>query len=102
MNSRESTMALALIALLLVGGAVCGYMFVYNPLQDKKAAANKLQGEVDDLDQKMLAARKDAAAVAEIKRASLPPDAVSPREANKTPLFNVARSQYKFLLEHLL
>src|SRR5262245_9394099 len=91
MTSREHTLAIVLLGLILLGGGgALGYMFVYVPLQEKKAAAQKLQGEVDDLDLKVTGMVKAAPQVAEIKRQSLPPDE------------NVAKAQYKLLLERLL
>jgi hypothetical protein len=91
MTSRERVLAVLLLGLILVGvGGVCGYMFIYSPLQDKKAAAKKLQSDVDDLDLKVLGMLKAAPQVAEVKRQSLPPD------------MNVARAQYKLMLERLL
>ena len=91
MTSRERTLAIVLLGMLLVGGGgVCGYMFVYSPLQQKKAAAQKLQGEVDDLELKALTMKKNLPQVAEVKRQSLPPDE------------SIAKAQYKLLLERLL
>lgn len=91
MSSRERIMAIAVLGLLLVvGGGVAGYMFIFEPLQAKKAAASKLQSEVDELELKALDMKKKLPQVAEVKRQSLPPDE------------SIAKAQYKLLLERLL
>ena len=41
---------IVLVLLVVGGGLVGGYMFIYSPLQEKKEAAEKLQNEVDDLE----------------------------------------------------
>jgi hypothetical protein len=104
MSSREFTLAILLVGFILLGvGGAAGYMLIYSPLQEKKAAAQKLQGEVDELELKVAGMVKAAPQVAEVKRQSLPPDPVDPRDANKPPTtFNVAKAQYKLLLERLL
>ena len=91
MTSREQTLAIVFLGLLLVGGGgFCGYLFVLAPLQEKNAAAQKLQGEVGDLELKALKMKKEMPQIKAVKRQSLPPDE------------DVAKAQYKLLLERLL
>ncbi len=91
MTSRERTLAIVVLGLLLVvGGGAAGYMLIYEPLQEKNAAALKLRGEVEDLEKTALTMRKNLPQVAEVKRQSLPPDE------------SIAKAQYKLLLERLL
>jgi len=103
MTPRERRLAMIVLALLVVGvGAVGGYMFVLSPLQDKAREAAKLQGEVDDLDMKVMAMKKAAPQLAAVKRASLPPDPSDSKDPNRVPTFNFARTEYKRLIERLL
>lgn len=103
MSSRERVLSIVVLGLLLaVGGGVGGYMFVYSPLQDKKKAAADLTQEVDDLDLKVLGMLKSAPEAAEAKRQSLPPDPVNPGNPSKVPTFDIAKAQYKLMLERLL
>ena len=91
MTSRDRTLAIALLVLLVVGGGgFAAYTLGYEPWQEKKAAAAKLQREIDDLDLKVMSMNKERKNVIQVKRASLPPD------------INVAKQQYVFLLERLL
>ncbi|MCE9567231.1 MAG: hypothetical protein K8U57_34955 [Planctomycetes bacterium] len=91
MTSRERTLAILLIGLIVLGGgSVLGYYFVYSPLQDKYAAAEKLQTEANDLEDKADAVVGARAKIAAVKRQSLPPD------------INLAKAQYKLMLEQLL
>lgn len=91
------------LALLVVGvGGAGGYIFILSPLQDKERAAEKLQGEVDDLDMKVATMKKAAPQIAAAKRASLPPDPSDSRDPNRVPTFNFARAEYKRLIERLL
>jgi len=76
--------------IVLGGGAVLGYLFIYSPLQDKNAVAEKLQSEANDFDDKANAVRAARLKIAAAKRQSLPPD------------LNQAKAQYKLLLEKLL
>jgi hypothetical protein len=103
MTPRERLLAMIVLALLVVGvGGVGGYMFILSPLQEKERAAQGLQGEVDELDSKLLAMRKAAPQVAAVKRASLPPDPSDSKDPNRVPTFNFARAEYKRLIERLL
>ena len=91
MTSRERTLAIILIGLIVLGGgSVLGYFFVYSPLQDKYAAAEKLQAETNELDDKAKTVTAARLKIAAVKRQSLPPD------------INLAKTQYKLLLEQLL
>ncbi len=91
MNSRERILAIVLIGLIMLGGgAVLGYLFVYSPLQDKYAAAEKIQNEANEFDDKVNAVMAARLKIAAVKRQSLPPD------------INQAKAQYKLLLEKLL
>ncbi|MDB5307518.1 MAG: hypothetical protein JWO38_1720 [Gemmataceae bacterium] len=75
MSSRERTLAVLLIGLILLGvGGVGGYMLVYEPVQRKWAEAAKLEEEVADLDGKLAQAGKDVPRLADARRRSLPPD----------------------------
>ena len=103
MTPRERTLAMIVLALLVVGvGGVGGYVFILSPVQDKERASQGLQGEVDELDAKLLTMRKTAPQVAAIKRASLPPDLSDSKDPNRAPTFNFARAEYKRLIERLL
>ncbi len=91
MTPRERTMAFALLGAIILGvGGVLGYMFVYSPLTEKWAQAEKLEGEISELDQKIGKIQADAPKIAQVKRQSLPPD------------INQAKTQYVLLLERLL
>jgi hypothetical protein len=91
MTSREHTLALGLLALIVLGGGgFLAYTFGYEPWQAKKAEAARLQKEIDELDLKVLAMTKERPQVQHAKRASLPPDV------------NLAKQQYVFLMERLL
>jgi len=91
MSSRDHTLALVMIVLLVLGvGGALGFFFVYQPIQDKADAAQKLQNEIDDADAKIFAVLKEKPKLDLAKRQSLPPD-----EA-------LARREYKLLLERLL
>lgn len=91
MTPRERNTALALIALLTVGvGGLLGYTLVYQPLEQKWAAADRLDAEIVEIGRKtqnMLALRPR---IRQMARESLPAD------------LNVAKAQYRLLLERLL
>jgi hypothetical protein len=90
MTPRERTMALLLVTgIVLGGGALLGYLFVYSPLQDKWNDSARLQSEIDEMDGKLLALNKLRPRITEARRQSLPPDV--PR----------ATLQYQQLLEYL-
>jgi len=91
MTSRERILAILLIGLIVLGGgSVLGYFVVYSPLQEKYAAAEKLQSEANELDDKAKSVTAARLKIAAVKRQSLPPD------------INLAKAQYKLLLEQLL
>ena len=91
MTSRERTLAVLLVGLIaLGGGGVLGYFLVYAPLEEKRAAAKKLEDEAADFDSKSAAVTAARQRIAAVKRQSLPPD------------LNQAKAQYKLLLEQLL
>ncbi|MBA4189834.1 MAG: hypothetical protein C0467_17770 [Planctomycetaceae bacterium] len=91
MTSRERAYAILLIGLIVLGGgALVGYVLVYSPLQDKYAAAEKLEAEANGYDEKANAVMAARLKIAAVKRQSLPPD------------INQAKAQYKLLLEQLL
>jgi hypothetical protein len=90
MTSRERTLAILLVAgILLGGGALLGYMFVYSPLQAKWADKDRLDAEITELDSKLRGLNQLKPRIAEAKRQSLPPDA------------DRAKLQYQQMLEHL-
>jgi hypothetical protein len=90
MTPRERTLAILLVgAMVLVGGSLLGYVFLYTPLQEKWGEAAKLDTEIAELDAKAATAAKLRPRIAEIKRQSLPAD------LSRTTL------QYQQLLEQL-
>lgn len=91
MTPRERTLAIGLLALIVLGGGgFLAYTFAYEPWQAKQAEIAKLQSEIGDLDLKVMGLNKDRPNVIHAKRASLPPDV------------NLAKQQYVFLMERLL
>src|SRR5262249_6583394 len=91
MSSRERTLAVVLLGLIVLGGGgFAAYTFGYEPWQAKRPDIKNPQGETDDLDLKVRGMNKARPAVQQVKRASLPPD------------INVAKTQYGLLLERLL
>jgi hypothetical protein len=75
MTSRERTLAVLLVAgILLGGGALLGYTFVYQPLEQKWAQAAELRREIDELDGKVQNLNALKPKVAEMKRQTLPID----------------------------
>jgi hypothetical protein len=91
MTPRERLMAVVLTGLILLGGgAALGYFLVLSPLDDKEAAAMRMQTEIDGVQAKLSALARDRARIVAVKRQSLPPD------------LNQAKAQYKELLERLL
>jgi len=91
MTTRERNRAALLIGLILLGtAAAAGYAFVYDPLQEKAAAAAKLEQEVAEAEGKLAAARLEAPRLAAAKRRSLPADE------------NLARREYNEALSRLL
>lgn len=91
MTSRERLLAVLLLGLIaLGGGGVLGYFLVYAPLEEKRAAAQKLDDEASEFDSKSAAVTAARQRLAAVKRQSLPPD------------LNQAKAQYKLLLEQLL
>lgn len=91
MSSRERTLAIVLLGLIVLGGGgFAAYTFAYQPYLAKKAEAEKLQRDISELDLKVLAITKERANIAHVKRASLPPDV------------NLAKKEYSLLMERLL
>ncbi len=91
MSTRERTMAIVLLALLLVGGGgVGGYLFILQPIQQKQTAVANLETEVEKLRGKVTAIRQNAKRLAEARRRSLPADE------------NLARREYTEMMVRLL
>lgn len=91
MNSREQTLALVLLgAILLTVGAVGGYLFVWQPLQKQKEAAEALTKEITDLEAQNAAQAETTRRLAVARVRSLPAD-----EA-------LARREYTVALERLI
>ena len=91
MSSRERNLAIVLSALIVLGvGGTLGYLFIYQPIQSKAAAAAKLQQEIDDLQEKAKKARADAPRLSATRRRSLPADE------------NLARREYTEVMSRLL
>lgn len=91
MTTRERMLAILLFGLiLLAGGGAAGYMLVWEPIQQKNAAAAKLEQEVDELQFKMLKQAKDAPRLAQARLRSLPADE------------NLARREYTEMMSRLL
>jgi hypothetical protein len=97
MTPRERNLVVGILALILFGGGAFGaYTFVFSPLEDTNAAIKQLQDEIDGtkdkpgLDSRVEAMRKAPPFVAVAKRQSLPPN------------IDLARTQYKLLLERIL
>jgi hypothetical protein len=92
MTPRERTLAILLVAgIMLGGGALLGYMFVYTPLQEKWAQSRGLETEIGKLDEQLASLNKLKPRIAEMKRQSLPADA----DLEKTKL------KYQQMLEQL-
>ncbi|HSQ57511.1 MAG TPA: hypothetical protein VLM40_17450, partial [Gemmata sp.] len=90
MTSRERTLAIVLVGgIVLCGGALLGYMFLYVPLQEKATQAETLDSEIADLDSKISSINRVRPQIAEVKRQSLPPD------------IDRAKLQYQQMLELL-
>jgi hypothetical protein len=91
MTARERSLAIGLSAAALIGGAgFVAYQYVLTPLQEKRAAADALRAEVDELEGKARAVAAARPRIAEAKRQSLPPDQEE-----------VAKPEYRRLLERL-
>jgi hypothetical protein len=91
MNFGERITTFALIGLIVVGvGGLLGYTLVYQPLEQKWAAADRLEEEITDIQRKVQALVALKPRLQEMKRQSLPAD------------INVAKAQYRLLLERLL
>lgn len=75
MNTRDRFLAVLLIALIGVGVAgAAGYLLVYEPVQEKTAAAATLDKEVADLTAQWNKFTRDRKRLDEVKRRSLPAD----------------------------
>lgn len=75
MNTRDRFLAVLLIALIGVGVAgAAGYLLVYEPIQEKTAAAATLDKEVADLTAQWNKFTRDRKRLDEVKRRSLPAD----------------------------
>lgn len=73
MTARERNLAILLIGLILLGGGgAAGYLFAYQPIQEKKAAAAALDTEIGKLKAKMAQVKKDRVRLGEAKKRSLP------------------------------
>jgi hypothetical protein len=99
MTPRERNMVIGLLAAILIGlGVFGGYTLVYSPLEDANASIKQLDEEIrgdgtvdkPGLFDKVDTMRKSATQAALVKRASLPPN------------IDLAKTQYKLLLERLL
>ena len=76
MTSREQTLALLLIGLMVLGvGAAGGYLLIWSPLQQQKAAEETIQKEIDDLEKDERAQVASAKKLAAARTRSLPADA---------------------------
>lgn len=91
MSNREQFLAIVLIGLILLGvGGVGGYMLVYQPIQQKHALADQLEGDILKLDAQAAQMRKDLPRLAQTKRRSLPPDE------------NLAHFEYAVMMDRIL
>lgn len=73
MTARERNLAILLIGLILLGGGgAAGYLFAYQPIQEKKAAAASLDAEIGKLKEKLGQVKKDRVRLDEAKKRSLP------------------------------
>jgi len=94
MNPRERNLLVGFLAVIVLGGgAYGGYNLVYSPLQETNTSIDQLEEEINGkqgLSDRVEAMKKAAAQTAIIKRQSLPPNT------------DLAKTQYKLLLERLL
>jgi hypothetical protein len=97
MTPRDYKLAIGLIVTLVLGvGVAGGYVLVLSPLDDAGESISKLNDEIEGLPDKQglkktVSDMEEAALkMANIKRQSLPPD------------LDVAKAQYKLLLERML
>ncbi len=101
MTSREQTLAYFLIAaVLLIVGGVGGYMFVYQPLEQKREAAVALEKDITGLEQKLRDQQPNAQKMAVARTRSLP---INPALGGSlVQKAHVARDQYHDMLRQLL
>src|SRR6188508_1187779 len=91
MSSRERTLAIVLMGLILLfAGGAGGYFLVYQPLQQKRTAAAKLARDVEDLEGKVDQVKLALPRVNQVRRQSLPAD------------LYVARREYSEMMSRLL
>jgi hypothetical protein len=97
MSPRERNLAIGIVAIIVLGGGgFGGYTFVYSPLEDTNAAIQQLRDEIDGtaekqgLENRVMMMKKAGPQIAMVKRESLPLS------------LDVAKTQYRFLLERLL
>jgi hypothetical protein len=91
MSSRERTLAVLLIALILtMAGGAAGYFLVYQPYQAKAGAAARLTRDVQDLEEKFEKVKRDKPRLDVARRQSLPADPY------------LARREYHEMLSRLL
>ena len=91
MSTRERTLAILMIGLIVVGGgAFAGYLFIYEPIQEKKAASAKLQEEINALQEREDDFRKNFPRLKVAKQRSLPADE------------NVARQEHYEMMSRLV